>query len=78
MADVPEFPITIAFHEDRDAWTVASLDELVSTIPWFDSDDPTQAATVTDARSRLVRLRVDNQNLLTFEVRDDFGGMPDF
>jgi len=78
MADAPEFPITIAFHEDRDAWTVESLDELVSAVPWFDSDDPAQAATVTDARGRLVRLRVNNQNLQTFEVREDFGGMPEF
>ena len=78
MADIPEFPITIAFHEDRDAWTVESLDELVTTVPWFDSDDPAQAATVTDALGRLVRLRVDNQNVLTFEVRDDFGGIPEF
>lgn len=78
MADDPEFPITIAFHEDRDAWTVGTIDELLSTVHWFDSDDPAQAATVTDARGRLVRLKIDNQTLLTFEVRDDFGGMPEF
>ncbi len=74
----PEFPITVTFHEDRDAWTALSLEELLSELPWFDSDDPAQAATVTDALGRLVRLRVDNQNLLAFEVRDDFGGIPEF
>ena len=73
MADVPEFPITIVFHVDRDSWTAGSLDELVSTMGWFDSDDPAQAATVTDARARLVRLKIQNHLLINLEVAEDFG-----
>ena len=73
MADIPEFPITIVFHEDRDSWTAESVDELVSTVAWFDSDDPAQAATVTDARARLVRLKIQNHLLVSFEVAEDFG-----
>lgn len=69
----PEFPLTVTFHKDSDAWVLATVDELVAAVPWFDSDDPSQAATVTDARGRLVRLKIDNQLLLAFEISDDFG-----
>jgi hypothetical protein len=78
MPGSPEFPITITFHEDRDAWTVETIDELVTAVPWFDSDDPSQAATVTDALGRVVRLKVDNQNLRALELGDDFGGVTEF
>ena len=73
MADVPEFPITIAFHEDRDAWTAVSLEELLSELPWFDSDGPGLRARVTDALGRLVRLRIQNMSLVAFEVTEAWG-----
>jgi hypothetical protein len=69
----PDFPIMITFHRDGDAWVLATPEELVTSVEWFDSDDPTQAATVTDARGRAVRLKVQNQLLVTFEVSEDFG-----
>ena len=69
----PEFPVTVTFHEDREAWTAESLDELVAGLPWFDSDDPAQRATVTDALGRLVRLRIQNMSLQAFEVTEDWG-----
>ena len=74
MAGNPEFPVMITFHRDRDAWTLETAEELISALPWFDSDDPAQAATVSDARGRVVRLRIENQRLLAFEVSEDFGG----
>jgi hypothetical protein len=73
MPGSPQFPITITFHEDRDAWTALSLEELLAELPWFDSDDPGQRATVTDALGRLVRLRVQNMSLLAFEVTEAWG-----
>jgi hypothetical protein len=69
----PEFPITVTFHEDREAWTAESLEELLAGLPYFDSDDPSQRATVTDALGRLVRLRILNMSLLAFEVTEDWG-----
>lgn len=68
----PEFPITITRHEDGDAWTFENPGELVSAIDLFDSDDPAQRASVTEARGRLVRLRVQNAQLVTFELAADW------
>ena len=68
----PEFPITITRHDDGDAWTFENPGDLVSAIDLFDSDDPAQRASVTEARGRLVRLRVQNAQVMTFELAPDW------
>ena len=72
MSSEAEFPITITRHDDGDAWTFENPGELVSAIDLFDSDDPAQRASVTEARGRLVRLRVQNGQLITFELAPDW------
>jgi hypothetical protein len=64
----PEFPLTITYHSDGNAWTFESADELLSSLPWFDSDDPAERASVVDARARLVRLKLQDGQLLVFEL----------
>lgn len=78
MSAYPEFPITITRHEDGDAWTFETAGELEGAIELVDSDDPAQRASVTAAGGRLVRLRVQNGHVITFELaegwRDGEGG----
>jgi hypothetical protein len=72
MSSGPEFPVTITRHEDGDAWTFETVGELVSAVGLFDSDDPAAGASVTEARGRPVRLKVENGQLLTFELAPDW------
>ena len=68
MDHAPEFPLTITYHSDGNAWSFASADELMSSLPWFDSDDPAERASVVDARARLVRLKLQDGQLVVFEL----------
>lgn len=70
----PEFPLTITYHSDGNAWTFETADELLSSLDWFDSDDPAERASVVDARGRLVRLKLQDGQLLTFALAE---GWPD-
>ena len=58
------------FHEDGDEWVLGSVGELVSSLEWFDSDDPTENASVVDAAGRTVRLRVEALELRRLELAD--------
>ena len=69
----PEFPLTISYHSDANAWTFETADELLSSLDWFDSDDPAERASVVDARGRLARLTLQNGQLLIFELADGWG-----
>jgi len=64
----PEFPLTISYHSDGNAWAFETAEELLSALDWFDSDDPAERASVMDARGRLVRLKLQNGQLLVFEL----------
>ena len=66
--EVPEFPLTITSHRDRDAWTFESTEDLIEAIDGFSSDDPSQAASVIDGRGRLVRLVVENRQISVLEL----------
>ena len=70
----PEFPLTISYHRDGNAWTFQTPDELLSSVEWFDSDDSAEGASVVDARARLVRLKLQHGQLLVFELA---AGWPD-
>lgn len=65
---VPEFPIRVTFHEDGEEWVLDSFDELASSLEWFDSDDPTENASVVDGKGRPVRVKVEALELLRFEL----------
>jgi hypothetical protein len=66
----PTFPIRVVFHEDGDEWVLGSVEELVSSLEWFDSDDPAENASVVDASGRRVRLRVEWLELRRLELAD--------
>ena len=66
--DDPELPITITSHPDGDAWTFETLDELVSSLVSFDSEDPAQPASVTDARGRPTRLAISAGAITAFAL----------
>lgn len=70
----PEFPITVTFHEDGDVWVLNSIEEVASSLEWFDSEDPTQRATVTDREGRAVHLQVKKLDVLVFELRQEDRG----
>lgn len=74
MDQGPEFPLTISYHRDGNAWTFENADDLLSTLDWFDSEDPAERASVVDARARLVRLKLQDGQLLVFELA---AGWPD-
>lgn len=65
---LPEFPLTITAHRDGNAWTFESPDELLDAVAVFSTDDPSQGASVIDARGRLVRLVVENRRFVALEV----------
>ncbi len=65
----PEFPITVTFHEDGEIWVLDSIAELACNLEWFDSDDPEENASVTDATGRPVRIKVENLDVLVFELQ---------
>lgn len=64
----PEFPIRVRFREDGAEWVLDSFDELVSSLEWFDSDDPTEDVSVVDAKGRAVRVKVAALELRRFEL----------
>lgn len=66
----PTFPIRVVFHDDGDEWVLGSVEELVSSLEWFDSDDPAEHASVHDASGRRVRLRVEWLELRRLELAD--------
>ena len=66
----PAYPVTVRFEEDSEDWVFESTQELVCSLEWFDSDDPTQNASVTDALGRAVRLKVEELEVTTFELLD--------
>jgi hypothetical protein len=53
----PTYPLRVAF-DDGDEWVLDSPVEAACSLEWFDSDDSTEKATVTDANGRRVRVRV--------------------
>jgi hypothetical protein len=64
----PKFPLHVKFLEDGDEWTLESVDELTSSLEWFDSDDPDERATVRDAQGRPVRVKVAALKLQLLEL----------
>ena len=66
---MPEFPITVLFHEDGDKWVLDNEDQLVCNLEWFDSSDPEESATVTDNKGRTVHLLIVQFEIKAFELK---------
>ena len=62
----PEFPVTVKF-DDGEEWVLNDVEEVESSLVWFDSEDAEEEATVFDRFGRLVRLKVEALQLLIFE-----------
>lgn len=62
MSTATEFPLHVCF-DDGDEWVLDTPIEVASSLEWFDSDDPTETAIVTDALGRRVTVRVDAHQL---------------
>lgn len=68
MEEIPEYPITVIFHEDNTEWVLYNEVEIVNNLEWFDSQDPEEYATVIDNQGRLVRLIVQQLEIISFEL----------
>ncbi len=68
MNKSPEFPLKIYFKEDSEEWILNDSEEVVCNLEWFNSDDPSEKAVVTDNLGRKVRLKVEKLELLLCEL----------
>lgn len=73
--DAPQFPLTLTSHAHGDAWTFEDSSDLVASLPEFDGDDPSQAASVVDGRGRMVRLVIRNGRIVLLTLAP---GWPSF
>ncbi|MDR1008617.1 MAG: hypothetical protein LBL65_08715 [Campylobacteraceae bacterium] len=62
----PIFPITVIFHEDGEIYTFNSGNEMEYDLEWFNSKD--KDVTVKDNKGRLVNLKIEALNIVTFEL----------
>ncbi len=44
----PEYPIKVLFKEDGEEWFFENKKDIAQNLEWFDSDDPSENAIVTD------------------------------
>jgi len=65
----PVFPLTVLFEEDGESWVMEDKADLENNLPWLDSGDKDEEATVTDARGRSVVLIVENLELKKLEYK---------
>lgn len=69
LTDVkPRYPVAVRFS-DGEQWLLCSDHEIETTLEWFDSRDPTEDATVTDADGRSVELVIERQRILVCALR---------
>jgi len=69
-SDEPEFPITVVFHTLGKRTESYSREELMTQLEYFDSEDPIEAATATDAKGRRVILKVEALEIVEFRLAD--------
>ena len=55
----PQYPITVADSGSGESQLFTTEEELVTTLEWFNSDDPEYNAVVTDALGRAVQLKIE-------------------
>lgn len=67
--ELPAFPLVVRY-EDGEEEELASLDDAVTTLEWFDSDNPESEASVYDASGRRVRLKIEALKIIRFELLD--------
>lgn len=70
MSDSPRYPVSVRDLSDSSTEVFENEEELVSSLEWFDSDDPSYNSIVTDALGRRIRLKVQRLELVTFVLAD--------
>lgn len=62
----PTFPINVRFNETRDVVFYENIEDLVTGLEWFDSEDASEDASVHDCQGRKVRVLIAKLELLEF------------
>ena len=68
--DEPTFPITVVFHKLGERTESHSREEIMTQLEYFDSEDPYESATATDAKGRRVVLKVEGLEILEFRLAE--------
>jgi hypothetical protein len=65
----PEFPLKVAFRDAGEEWLLESESEAEQNLEWFDSEDPTEAADVTDRLGRSVVLKIRELKIVVIHLK---------
>ena len=68
MSIKPEFPLRAFDSEDNNEELFANEEELACTLEWFDSTDADETIQVTDNKGRLVRLKIEQLQIIVCEI----------
>lgn len=66
LGQEPGFPISVHFHETGDVVCYEDIEDLVTGLEWFDSENASEDASVYDCQGRKVRLFIAKLKLLEF------------
>lgn len=65
----PKFPITVHYYEEDEKIIIEKEDEVEGTLEYFDSEDPEENASVTDAKGREVLIKVEHLEVKAFSLK---------
>lgn len=63
----PVFPIHVKF-EDGDEWILNTVEELITSLEWFDSEDDDKTVKVYDNLGRPIHLKIEKFELIICEL----------
>ncbi len=69
MLNRPEFPLKVFFQETGEEWMLENEVDAVQNLEWFDSEDPNEAAVVTDRLGRLVLLKIEELKVIAMSLK---------
>jgi hypothetical protein len=69
MKPKPKYPLTVKFENDYEKLVFNDESETACTLEFFDSEDPDEKVTVTDASGQPVRLKVEMLEVLLCEIK---------
>jgi hypothetical protein len=67
MVMKPEFPLHVRFVDGKER-ILETIEEVETSLEWFDSDDDDNSAIVFDRQGRPVRLKVEALQVITCEL----------
>jgi hypothetical protein len=69
MLNRPEFPLKVVFQETGEEWLLENESDAAQNLEWFDSEDPEEAAVVTDKQGRPVRLKIEGLKVIAIALK---------